>query len=121
MTNDDKIAWVAVRLALMGLRSGKRVNAPTAEGLELGAQMARFADHEMAKRKAAFPNHVERCATCAFRKGTAANGSPATLLTALECIRGDDIFMCHEREHHDCVGYAILKHARGDVDSEKLT
>lgn len=109
MTDDEKLNWIAVRLAAVAFVSGKHINAPTEEGRELGSHLARWADQELAKRKAVFPNHVERCATCAFRRGTVANQSPATLLSALECLQGDDIFMCHERVDHDCVGYSVLK------------
>lgn len=90
--------------------TGKEVNAPSDEGAVLGKEMARMADGEMEKRKANFPNHVERCATCAFRLGTVANACAPTLMDAMKCvIEGRDEFFCHEREHHQCVGYAILK------------
>jgi hypothetical protein len=110
MDIDQKISWVAIRIALVAFRSGKSVNAPSEEGRLLGEQFATFADKELSRRKIMFPNHVERCATCAFRKGTIANQCGATLLAALDCLTGEDIFMCHERKDHDCVGYSVLKH-----------
>jgi hypothetical protein len=106
MSEQDFIRAVATAAIL----SGKQVNAPSADGIALGKEVARFADFEMEKRKRNFPNHIERCATCAFRKGTAANGCTATLMDAMKCLtEGRDEFMCHERENHQCVGYAILK------------
>lgn len=103
MTIEQKVSWIAFRIALLAFKTGKSVNAPSEEGKQLGEQFARFADAEIEKRKIAFPNHVERCATCAFRRGTTANQCGATLLSALDCLRGDDTFMCHERTDHDWV------------------
>lgn len=97
-------------VATAAIATGKQVNAPSEEGISLGKEAARFADAELAKRKENFPNHIERCATCAFRLGTAANGCASTLMDAMKCIiEGRDEFLCHEREHHQCVGYAVLK------------
>lgn len=97
-------------VATLARLSSKEVNAPSSDGIALGKEVTRFADLELEKRKRNFPNHVERCATCAFRKGTAANGCAATLMDAMKCvIEGRDEFMCHERENHQCVGYAVLK------------
>lgn len=90
--------------------SGKHVNAPSDDGFALGKEISRMTDVEIDQRKQNFPNHVERCSTCAFRKGTAANGCVTTLMDAMKCvIEGRDEFMCHERENHQCVGYAVLK------------
>lgn len=101
--------FIATTLATLAHLSRRKINMPTPEGEELGRELARLADKEMEKRKANFPNHIERCATCAFRRGTIANGSPQTLRDAVDAIKGDGEFMCHERENHQCVGYAILK------------
>lgn len=111
MTDDQKLDWIAIRVAILAIRTGLHVNAPSTEGRQLGEQMARFADTEIAKRKLIFPNHVERCHSCAFRRGTTANQCGATLLNALSCLRGDEIFLCHEHKDHDCVGYSVLKHS----------
>lgn len=102
-------SFIAI-VATAARHSGKHVNAPSADGVALGKEAARFADLEIGKRKQNFPNHIERCSTCAFRLGTAANGCASTLMDAMKCvIEGRDEFMCHERENHQCVGYAILK------------
>lgn len=100
------IAWTLARMAQL---SGRKINMPTPEGSKAGEFLANAADAEMLQRKANFPNHVERCATCAFRKGTIANGSPQTLLDALDCFVTGGDFMCHERANHQCVGFAILR------------
>jgi hypothetical protein len=107
MTDEQSIIATVATAAQL---SGKQVNAPCEEGATLGKEIARLTDLEMAKRKQNFPNHVERCATCAFRLGTAANACAPTLMDAMKCvIEGRDQFVCHERENHQCVGYAILK------------
>lgn len=106
---NDPIHPMAAVLATIAFKLGKSINAPSPEGALLGARLALWADKELSIRKEQFPNHVERCKTCAFRRGTTANQCGATLLAALDCIQGEDEFMCHEREDHQCVGYAILK------------
>lgn len=78
-------------------------NTASPEGFALGANLARFADAEIAGLPC-----DKRCATCAFRKGThLANGSVPTLMNALKCVIEGVVFRCHE---HDavCAGYAAL-------------
>jgi hypothetical protein len=80
-------------------------NTTTEEGRELGRHFARLCDREMEKR----PFMRERCGTCAFREGEhLANGSPATLMTALKCAIEGKPFMCHEGDH-PCRGWAVLR------------
>lgn len=88
---------------------GKKVNIADEAGEALGEHLARFSDAEIEKRRRVFPNHVERCATCAFRKGTLANGSSVTTMEALKCMMEGNEFMCHERTDYQCVGWAVLK------------
>lgn len=106
-TQENIIVAIAATAAHL---SGKHINVPSRDGARMGKELARFADAEIAKRKQNFPHHVERCATCAFRLGTTANACVPTLMDALKCVtEGRDMFMCHERENHQCVGYAVLK------------
>lgn len=77
-------------------------NLPTPEGYALGAELARFAEQEIAKGKA-----DKRCATCAFRKGTDANGCAPTLMDALKLAMERRPFYCHEA-HKCCGGWRVL-------------
>lgn len=51
------------------------------------------------------PNPPERCATCAYRKGTEANLTPSTTLLATLCEMSGDTFSCHE-DGRPCRGWA---------------
>ena len=104
----DPIHPLAADLARLAFALGKTINAPSSEGKVLGEHLARWADNALKQRS---PNHIQRCATCAFRHGTYANQCTSTLVGALACLASDDgdSFMCHEREGYQCVGYAVLK------------
>lgn len=88
-------------------------NRPTSAGRALGAQLARLTDVEEAKLRQRYPNHKERCTSCAFRGGTFPNGCEITLMDAIKCVVEGKDFMCHE--HFDarghptqiCMGYMI--------------
>lgn len=81
-----------------------RENAVTAEGRELGAQLARLCDSE-AKRT----GRDGRCDTCAFRAGDhLANGSPETLMTAFKCAAERTPFWCHEHDR-PCAGWLLMR------------
>jgi hypothetical protein len=61
-------------------------NVATPEGRELGRELARMADGEFART-----GRDSRCETCAFRLGDhAANGSVASLMSAVKCIAEAD-------------------------------
>jgi hypothetical protein len=83
-------------------------NEPSADGYTLGAEIARFAE---------ITGRAEgRCATCAFRPGTDANGSAATTMAAVKCILEQTPFECHERPGKLCAGFAALL----DVTAEPI-
>lgn len=76
-------------------------NLPTEEGRALGKELARLCDSALLGK----PD--ERCATCAFRLGTEANGSPATLMDATKCVLERVPFFCHEHAR-PCAGFAAM-------------
>jgi hypothetical protein len=89
------------------------LNRPTPLGIELGKQLARFADAAEAEQKKSFPNLKERCKTCAFRLGTIPNGCSETLMDALKCVMEFHDFMCHETMHNGepqgvCQGWLLM-------------
>lgn len=93
-------------------------NRPTPEGRELGENLARFTEIELARLRERFPVHAEPCGTCAFRRGTIPNGSLATVGDALKCAMEGVPFMCHEslggnegKPSRACVGWCILSGA----------
>lgn len=78
-------------------------NEATPEGRELGRILARFCDQELAGK----PDN--RCGTCAFTAGDhLANGSPATLMTALKCAMEREPFWCHEHDR-PCAGWQAMR------------
>ncbi|CAB4176781.1 hypothetical protein UFOVP1672_41 [uncultured Caudovirales phage] len=86
-----------------------RENVGTPEGGELGKQIARLCDAEVAKN----PEARERCATCAFRAGDhIANNSPETLMTALKAALEREPFWCHHVGPHGeqslCAGWELM-------------
>ena len=79
-------------------------NLSTEDGRALGMELARLCDIE-AKRN---PSVRKRCKTCAFRPGNhLANGSSATLMTALKCVMERTVFQCHEIDR-PCAGWRLL-------------
>lgn len=90
-------------------------NRPTELGYEMGARLAAMTDAEELKLRLQFPNHAERCKTCAFTAGTVPNGCENTLMDAIKCVVESIPFMCHQ--HFDengaptelCAGFAILQ------------
>jgi hypothetical protein len=81
-------------------------NKPEAAGYSLGEHLDRFFAHQIT------PDSAEdrRCATCAFRKGTYANGCVPTVMDALKCTMEKVPFHCHERGREGCLcfGYETL-------------
>ena len=69
-------------------------NRPTPEGRKLGEQIARLTQKGI-DRLANEGEPDERCASCAFRKGTFPNGCPETVLDALKCVMEGVPFYCH--------------------------
>lgn len=94
----------------MNIPQGYIKNTRSPEGAALGEQLARFADNEFNKLKEKYPNHVERCDTCAFRLGTFANQSAATTMDALKCALEGEEFMCHEKQNEGrvCAGWYVM-------------
>lgn len=81
-------------------------NLPTPEGREEGRKIAEFVDAEDSRLRAEHPNLRQRCASCALRKGTMANGCAATLSDAMKCVIERRGFDCHET-HEQCAGYQL--------------
>lgn len=88
----------------------KVINDVTAEGLEHGYHLSRFADKEE-RDNGPLANGRERCITCAFRMGTYPSGSPTTTMDALKCVMEGVTFNCHEDTRQVCAGYALLRRA----------
>ena len=79
-------------------------NISTEDGRALGKELARICDIE-AERS---PWARKRCRTCAFRAGNhPANGSPATLMSALKCALERTVFWCHEIDR-PCAGWRLM-------------
>lgn len=79
-------------------------NVVTEDGIELGRHLARFCDIEAQKT-----GKDSRCGTCAFRSGDhPANGSVATLMSALKCAAERVPFWCHEHER-PCAGWVLMR------------
>lgn len=68
-----------------------------------------------------FPNHAERCKSCAFRLGTIPNQCAPTVMDALKCVIEKRDFMCHEHFDADgnptelCAGYLLAMGATYDL------
>lgn len=58
---------------------------------------------------------AERCATCAFRRGTPASLNEPTRLAAQLCVLSGETFCCHEaeREGEPCRGWQAAVERRG--------
>lgn len=87
---------------------------PSKHGKVLGEALALIAD--LGERDARMDNWRERCATCAFRKGTAPNMTAGTGMIALNCVLGidRDRFACHHglkdgEPQRICVGYIAAR------------
>jgi len=83
-------------------------NRRTPEGAELGQQIARLCDIELAGKE------DSRCATCAGRGGEhLANGSPETLMTFVKCVAEREPFWCHEHDR-PCAAWSALRFPAGE-------
>lgn len=90
------------------MSESKIPNRVTEEGRELGRQLARLCDGELAGRR------DDRCRSCAFRAGDhLANGSPETLMTALKCAMERTPFWCHEVDR-PCAGWVAMQTLKGE-------
>jgi hypothetical protein len=88
-------------------------NVATEEGRALGREVARMADAEYQRT-----GRDARCETCAFRGGEhIANGSPATLMSAVKCVMEGTPFYCHETER-PCGGWTAAMAAI--IEADKL-
>lgn len=95
------------------------LNRPTPQGKLLGESLARICDRQETLKRALFPNHQERCGTCAFRSGTIPNGCPETLLDAVKCVIEGRDFLCHEHVTPDhnpdgtmCAGWWLMMNSK---------
>ncbi|MCW3657561.1 hypothetical protein K6L27_05185 [Burkholderia cenocepacia] len=95
-------------------------NRPSAEGRQLGEQLARIADCAESAVRRQFPNHARRCASCAFSAGTVPNGCAPTVMDATKCLVESVPFMCHQKFDECgeptelCAGWAIASTAIDD-------
>jgi hypothetical protein len=71
----------------------------------LGRELARLADRGEDDSRKKFPNTKVRCKTCAFRLGTAPNGTLVTVMDALKCAMEQVPFLCHEDLPSPCMGW----------------
>ena len=71
-----------------------RLNRPTPEGRELGAELVRLTAPGIATI-AADGEPDARCASCAFRAGTIPNGCIETQADALKAVMEGSPFYCH--------------------------
>jgi hypothetical protein len=99
-----------------GLDSPRTIEGdrPSRHGAILGEALALIAD--LGERDARMDNWRDRCATCAFRKGTAPNMTAGTGMVALNCVLGidKDRFACHHgmkdgQPAKICVGYIAAR------------
>lgn len=95
----------------MGEDEEMKLNLPTPEGAKLGAELARLTDASAEIMEKAGEKVPDRCAGCALRLGTIANGCPPTLLTLTGCIVSGERFDCHERPG-PCAGWLIATRQR---------
>jgi len=93
-------------------------NRPSAEGEQLGEQLARIAEKALEKLRERFPEHEEPCESCAFRRGTVPNQCLPTVMDALKCVVEQTHFYCHQGPKHEakqlCTGYMIALAAVAD-------
>jgi hypothetical protein len=94
-------------------------NKPTDLGYQFGEHLARFADQEERRYQGSGLAVPRRCNTCAFRKGTYANGCEATLWDAHQCvIDPKSQFLCHEHTASQkppvCAGWMLLHRTAGE-------
>lgn len=105
-----------------------RRTMPTEEGKELGLLIGKMTDMAEAESLSKFPNHAERCRSCAFRSGTFPNGCPETLMDAIQCVVDNEPFYCHQnmidgKPSDICAGWFIASDAARSNDGllvEKL-
>ena len=97
-------------------------NRPSDEGRQLGEQLARLTDKAWIELKAKFPNHMERCSSCAFRGGTFPNGCLVTVMDALKCAVENIPFYCHHNLDAEgkptdlCAGFMAAQFALSNVE-----
>lgn len=98
----SRLASSSAKLA--STNAGMVPNETSDEGRELGRHLSRFCDE-----RAEESGRDGRCDTCAFRAGDhLANGSAATLMTALKCAAEREPFWCHEHDR-PCAGWQLMR------------
>lgn len=93
-------------------------NLPSDIGAELGAELARLTEPELAKLQKELPSVPPPCSECAFVKGTTPNRCGQTLMDAIKCVVEDEPFYCHKgvddqaEPERLCTGYLAASGAR---------
>lgn len=87
-------------------------NLPSREGRELGRLVAQMTEAARPKCERLFPGTPPMCQDCAFRAGTAPNGTVSTLMDAIKCVVEGTPFYCHHGvvdgdPKRLCGGYAV--------------
>lgn len=90
---------------------------------DIGEILAQAADEGEPRVRLRSPAMPPRCKTCAFIKGTSANGTLETVLDAFGCTNEGVPFMCHQ--HFDdagrpvdlCSGWVFARESRAALQS----
>lgn len=96
---------------------GAKPNLPDAQGRQMGALLAKWADEGERELRQHFPKHAPRCNDCALRQGTDPNGSVETLGDVMACLLRDVPFHCHKgvpdegQPHALCAGWMMARSA----------
>lgn len=101
-------------------------NRPCELGEQVGANLARFADHaEQEWRDSELGFVPVRCASCAFKEGTYPNRCLTTVSDAMKCTMERNPFYCHhdvklkrpgeKQPHSICAGWILLHDAKPPV------
>jgi len=86
-------------------------NLPSKIGEELGAELARLTEVELANVREQFPGAAPPCSECAFVRGTVPNRCGPTLMDAIKCVVEAEPFYCHKGMNENdeprriCAGY----------------
>lgn len=106
----------------------KERNRPSPEGIAFGEQLARFADVEEARFRAAGLAVPVRCQSCAYRKGSYPNQCLSTVANAMKCSMEREPFYCHhgmklkqdtdqQRPKSVCGGWILMHSAEPPVEA----
>lgn len=85
-----------------------RLREPLFEEREIGYHLVRLTEAEIE----ANPVAEKRCDDCVFRFGTVPNTTGETVVTAFDCVRTGEPFLCvHRPGEPVCAGWAALRKA----------